>query len=144
MHHETFITLLQHVRLAESATCLLNQYLTNQSRSVLINNLTLEFLAVNLGVPQESILDSLLYSVYTSVLINLVEGCSIHVYADDTQVYYSLDLENWLQATQRQCPITIYYDVSCQLSLKINLTKSAVSIFVARRGSTRNHSTVQK
>ena len=53
--------------------------------------------AVNIGVPQGSCLGPLLFLVYFNDIPNVIENCTIAMYADDTVLYYrgaSLDQLN--------------------------------------------------
>lgn len=52
------------------------------------------------GCPQGSILSPLLFILYTTDLIKNIKHCKIHLYADDTQVYYSFKHQKTLEAVQ--------------------------------------------
>ena len=57
---------------------------------------------INHGVPQGSVLGPTLFSLYSQGVSSIVEsyGFSVHLYADDMQIYFKCDIDetyNWLQ-----------------------------------------------
>lgn len=74
----------------------LKSYLSGRTFSVRVNSATSSSCILEIGVPQGSILGPLLFILYTKDLEKIVSkyGFSIHLYADDTQVYFSFDVNN--------------------------------------------------
>lgn len=68
-------------------------YLKNRDFSVKIKNCVSEKSSLDIGVPQGSILGPLLFIMYTKDLEKIVasHGFVIHLYADDTQIYFTFD-----------------------------------------------------
>ena len=66
-------------------------YLENRQQCVNINNTKSKSRALKFGVPQGSVLDPILFSLYTLPLADILKkrGISYHLYADDTQIYMS-------------------------------------------------------
>ena len=61
--------------------------------------------SINFGVPQGSILGPLLFSLYTAPVSDIASrnGLCVHLYADDTQLYVTLDNTNRYVATIENC-----------------------------------------
>lgn len=57
-------------------------------QTVFINNVYANFLPVCSGVPQGSVLGPILFSLYINDLPRCVNHCSVHLFADDVQLYY--------------------------------------------------------
>lgn len=70
----------------------IESYLKDRYFKVCVNGTMSEEIELNIGVPQGSILGPLLFILYTKGLQSLAKkyGFSIHLYADDTQIYFEL------------------------------------------------------
>ena len=68
-------------------------YLTNRVQSVIINGTQSCELPVSFGVPQGSVLGPLLFSLFFAPLEEIIaaHGLNCMIYADDTQLYVSLN-----------------------------------------------------
>ena len=71
-------------------TCmLLKSYLTDRSQYVSLNNNSSNMERIYSGVPQGSILGPLLFSIFINDIVSCCKNSSIHLYADDVQIYLS-------------------------------------------------------
>lgn len=88
-----------------SAFCCINgcssSYLADRTQQVVINGQVSLVKNVKLGVPQGSILRPLLYTIYTSPLQTSFQNCKSHLYADETQLYFSFKPSDVLDATNQ-------------------------------------------
>ena len=71
----------------------IKSYITDRSFRVSVNSKYSDSCLLEIGVPQGSILGPLLFILYTKELESIAEkyNFSIHLYADDSQIYFSFD-----------------------------------------------------
>lgn len=89
LDHTTLGMKLEYFGVGDIALNFFQNYLNDRQQRVILNNVCSEFITLNKGVPQGSILGPLLFSIYTSDLCQHLTYCQSHQYADDTQVYHS-------------------------------------------------------
>ena len=70
---------------------LLTDYLTNRKQYVFFNNHCADITDIVNGVPQESILGPLFFSIRINDLIRTSNKCKFIMYADDTTIYFILE-----------------------------------------------------
>ena len=111
----------------------IKSYLTDRSFMVSLNGCTSDKASLNIGVLQGSILGPLLFILYTKGLQSLAQKYkfSIHLYADDTQIYFNLNpLVNITKTLQdiKKC----FCDIKMWMTenyLKINESKTSMMEF---------------
>ena len=104
--HNTFLSCLSaRFGFAGSALKWLRSYLQDRFQSVKIGSSLSNLFKLNFGVPQGSVLGSLLFSVvvcfYTTPLGQVIRkytGVKYHFYADDTQLFIYLSPDDSLKS----------------------------------------------
>ena len=74
-------------------------YLVNWRQITVLNGVSSDWANVTMEVPQGSILGLLLFSLFGNDLPNVVQHCSINLYADDTTIYNSADNPDTISTT---------------------------------------------
>ena len=65
----------------------LKSYLNDRRQVIIVNGTNSEFLPVNYGTPQGSVLGATLFTGFTNDLSSSVESGELFMYADDTTVH---------------------------------------------------------
>lgn len=75
------------------AHLLLQSYLSDREQRVVVEGSLSEPTTLHCGVPQGSVLGPVLFTVYTSTLVSLLDahGVDYHFYADDSQLYIQVE-----------------------------------------------------
>ena len=94
--HSTLLARLESFGITGSALRWHASYLQDRSQKILINGNVSEPIQLKYGVPQGSVVGPKNFTLYTQPLNKIADanGVSVHIYADDTQLYTSFDLNN--------------------------------------------------
>lgn len=87
VHRKLVNKLSTTFRFSVSATNLIRNYLSERSQAVFSNGILSPFKPIISGVPQGSVLGPLLFSLFINDLPSVLDFCSVHLFADDVQVY---------------------------------------------------------
>ena len=102
--HQVFVSRLQEdYGVTGGVTDWMESYLKNRHQVVAINDTFSEKVPLKYGFPQGSKIGPFGFKLYTKPLTQIVKkyGISIHLYADDTQLYIDFDPENSVDAMNR-------------------------------------------
>ena len=97
-----------------------------------INGVESDFLEVNSGVPQGSILGPVLFLLYINDIVNATNYFSIRLFSDDTSLTAAgKDLDLLLQRINSELPAI--YKWLCSNRLTLNLSKTKYLVFQPRQ-----------
>ena len=108
---------------------LLESYLSNRTQSVLIGESESDPEPLSCGVPQGSVLGPILFLIYTSTIVFLLDahGVSYHFYADDSQLYICIDNIEHAKVKVIQLLMDIRKWM-CERKLKLNDRKTEIML----------------
>ena len=86
--HKILIRKLSALNFSPNSVDLIENYLTNRTQSVLVNNSISKQLKINCGVPQGSILGPTLFLLYIYDLAQYAKPFNTVLFADDTNLFF--------------------------------------------------------
>ena len=112
-------------------------YLTGKIQRVVIEDSVSVDQEINLGVPQGSMLGPRIYCMYTKPVSDIIQwhGLSHHSYADDTQLYMTMDHSNngWQDGLVRiELCVSEIREWMNQNMLKLNDDKTELIVFTSK------------
>ena len=116
---------LQCIGLSGTALEWFISYLDSRSYSIIIESNLTKLRLISNGVPQGSVLTSILFNIYLSPLLDIFDKypeINFHVYADDIQIYYNLPDTSLNVSTLNKCLEEIRYWLAAN-SLSLNSDK---------------------
>nr|CAH7727550.1 unnamed protein product [Callosobruchus chinensis] len=130
INHETLLAILKSCGLCAEPLSLFQSYLNNRCQAVKIGQKLSKPRLLASGVPQGSVLGPLLFSLYTSQFPKFIKYCSVHMYADDMQIYRSFPL-GCLQVALSEIneDLNTLSSFSRMHSLNLNPNKSVALVF---------------
>ena len=84
LKHDLLIKKLEHYGIRGLPLALIKSYLTNRKQKVSVNGTESDYLPLEIGVPQGSILGPLLFIIYVNDITTAAPSENIALYADDT------------------------------------------------------------
>ena len=101
--HSIILTKLEHYGIRGIANEWFRSYLSNRQQFVSINNSDSSTLHITCGVPQGSVLGPLLFLIYINDFINSSSIFDFHLFADDSNLFYSdKDLQHLEETINRE------------------------------------------
>ena len=97
--HQILLQKLESIGIIGTPLSWFRSYLTDRKIVTSINNVSSGELPLKYGVPQGSLLGPLLFLIFINDLPKCFDKCSLHLYADDTVIYYSGKNVNTIQST---------------------------------------------
>ena len=94
--HGVLLSRLSNFDVRGSTLEWIRSYLTDRTQAVNINGCLSSFIPLLFGVPQGSVLGPQFFTIYSSPIANIARKheLQVHMYADDTQLYLSFDLND--------------------------------------------------
>ncbi len=112
----------------------LKSYLCNRTQAVKLLNAMSKKVTVSYGVPQGSILGSLLFTIYVSDMDKYISNCTLVQYADDTQFLHSGSLENLGHIIRdTEATLTKVHKYFLRNGLMVNLNKIQCIFFGSKQ-----------
>lgn len=124
------IAKLENIGIKDNERKWFESYLSNRSQKTKINDTYSDELNNNMGVPQGTVLASLLFSIYMNDICDIIEkelNLSINLRADDTEIHISTDDLN-IEISKMQQILDIIQDYFKRNKLKINASKTKYMI----------------
>lgn len=140
-NHKLILAKLKSFGFDSNSLKWIKSYLTNRSQQVVTEKGMSNWIELENGVPQGSILGPLLFTILISDISSSIKNCKYHLYADDTQIYISgkvAEIKNLIKLVNEDLNRISQYSVNnC---LKLNEGKTVFIII----GSQQNITTLDK
>ena len=148
IEHSTLLNRLQNsFGITGLALAWFQSYISNRHQFVRIGGFKSPETPCCMGVPQESVLGPMLFSLYISPIAHIVSSFGLlqQQYVDDTQLYVAISKDNhFLALNQFEHCLVVLHTWFCHNGLELNPEKSDAIIFgtAQRTRSLLNLSTV--
>ncbi len=133
--HDILLSKLFNIGLSESACAWFHEYLSERRQCIKSGDTKSDFMFINRGVPQGSILGPVLFSIYINDIVSSLSGCHAHLYVDDTIVYCIADSVQ-LAINNLQLAFDELQESLLNHKLLLNVTKTKYMLFSRARNIT--------
>ena len=134
--HKILLAKLCHYGIRGSALDCFSSYLTNRKQFVTYNNERSELMNINCGVPQGSILGSLLFLIYINDLANVCKITMPIFFADDSNLFQDGESLNEIESilNEELNEIVKWLKVN---KLTLNVDKTQCTMFTRKKCNTK-------
>ena len=132
-NHRLILAKLQAAGFKNDSLSWIKSYLTGRSQKVFTGLQESGWESVVNGVPQGSVLGPLLFTILVSDISDVIKRGKYHLYADDTQLYYSCKVEQANATIAKiNSDLENIYNYSKRNCLKLNAGKSKFIVIGSR------------
>ena len=131
--HEILLSKLSHYGVYGNSHQWFRSYLQNRTQMCSINGTLSSSCSLCCGVPQGTILGTLLFLLYRNDLPNCLSNCESRMYADDTFLTYASDNTDNIQLRLNQDLENVHNWLRANL-LTLNMTKTELYLLDLGRG----------
>ena len=135
---DPYIMLKKLSNIGVPADCLqwFTSYLTDRRICTLFNSSTSAESNIEYGVPQGSILGPLLFIIYIDDIVKHLNHCSVHLYADDTVIYFSHKNISTIESVLNS-ELQGIFTWLCNSKLSLNCDKTVSMLFGSHKMLTK-------
>ena len=137
VNHKILIAKLEHIGIRGVANHWIESYLNKRNQGVKLNGFTSESKNITCGVPQGSILGPLLFLIYINDMNKAFEKCTVHHFADDTNLLFSHKDPRKIQKVMNK-ELAYLFQWLCANRLSLNVAKTEFILFQPPRMSPVN------
>lgn len=130
--HDGLVYKLCHFNFPPHLIKIIRSYLQQRSFKVSLNGYLSNAFPIPAGVPQGSLLGPLLYSIYTSDIPPLGEGCVFFLFADDTAIAVKGRMPTEITNKLQRC-LDAFVEYASTWKIKINASKTQAVMFLHRQ-----------
>ena len=98
--HEKLLSKLVKYGVTGNFLLWIKAFLRDRRQRVKISETKSDFSPVTSGVPQGSVLGPVLFLIYINDLADVLENCSVSIFADDSKIYFKADCTADIDAIQ--------------------------------------------
>lgn len=142
-NHKLILAKLKSAGFKNDSLSWITSYLTGRSQKVVAGSQESEWSNIINGVPQGSVLGPLLFTVLVSDISNVIKRGRYHLYADDTQLYYTCKVEDANETIAKiNSDLENVSNYSTRNCLKLNASKSKYIVIGSRPNLKKLQNTV--
>ena len=142
VNHNILLQKMEHYGIRGVANHWFASYLSSREQKVKLDDTYSDYLHINCGVPQGSILGPLLFLIYINDMSNAVKHSIIHHFADDTNLLCS-DMDPAIIRLKINEDLKLIYEWLCSNRLSLNVSKTEFIIFKPPRKSLQKRITLK-